>query len=206
MTTHRDAAEVVLRPAFARYRRGVVRSLPWLLLALGASAALFTRALLGGVGPSVVVGLAVLVAGATVAYLFLNLRNATVFAGDGYFGRTGFLGGRRVWQRAELVHVEERRVSLGQGSRPRLLFVGHDRKLLMNVPVELYSDDDVQRLVSKLGVHLLRKPDIYGAARLRREFPSAVPWWLAHPLLSALLIAVLTMVVLLVGIVALDHK
>jgi hypothetical protein len=108
------------------------------LMALGLLAWTLRLVSRGGIGAAGAVAIVLLLAAFLVSYIALYLRNFSVFAGQGYFGKTDALGRRRIWPREMLDRVVLRTVNFGQGANPRYMLMSTD-----GAPLILFSPPDV---------------------------------------------------------------
>jgi hypothetical protein len=131
-----------------------------------------------------------------VAYLSLYMRNFSVFAGQGYFGKTDALGRRHTWSRDSLDRAVLRTVNFGQGANPRYMLLAADGTPLILFSPRMFDSVATDSLFRKLSIDVNERSEVLGPAELRREFPKAIPWWAAHPRRLGILVVVASVVVL----------
>jgi hypothetical protein len=170
------------------------------LMALGLLAWTARLVSTGGVGAAGAVAMVLVLAAFLVSYIALYLRNFSVFAGHGYFGKTDAMGRRRVWPRETLDRAVLRTVNFGQGANPRYMLISTDGTPLILFSPRMFEPIATSALFRRLAVHVDARDEVLGPAELRREFPKAVPMWAVHPRLLGLglvlcLFAVLAVIV-----------
>jgi hypothetical protein len=182
-----DASEVVIRPSSARLRKVLAAIAPATsLMALGLLAWTMSQLSRGGIGAAGAVAMVLVLVVFLVSYLALYLRNFSVFAGHGYFGKTDALGRRRIWPRETLDRAVLRTVNFGQGANPRYMLISTDGTPLILFSPRMFDPIATDALFRQLSVQVDVRDEVLGPAELRREFPKAVPLWAVHPRLLGL--------------------
>ena len=145
-----------------------------------------------------------------VVWRELYLRLGSLFADAQDFGATNWLGIARRYPRSQLQRIVVSYLDYPRGgTRAVVLFVSNSGSVLMRRPGRWWRRDQVQRLASFLGVQAenLWDPGVpvppvspVTPDQLRAQFRGAMPYWTAHPTLTALVITpvVIVAVVLLV--------
>jgi hypothetical protein len=196
-----DGSEVLIRPSSAGLRKVLAAIAPaTTLMALGLLAWTMRSASSGGVGAAGAAAIVVVLAAFLVSYIALYLRNFSVFAGQGYFGKTDALGRRRIWPRETLDRAVLRTVNFGQGANPRYMLISTDGTPLILFSPRMFEPVATDALFRRLAVPVDARDEVLGPAELRCEFPKAVPMWAVHPRLLGLgfvlcLLAVLAVIV-----------
>ena len=197
-----DGSEVVIRPSTARLRKVLTAIAPAVVvMGIGLLAwAIRLVSISGGVAAAGVAAMVLSLVAFLGSYLALYVRNFSVFAGHGYFGKTDALGRRRVWRRETLGRAVLRTVNFGQGANPRYMLVSTDGTPLILFSPRMFDPVATDALFRQLAVHVDARDDVLGPAELRREFPKAVPVWAVHPRLLGLglvlcVVAVLAVIV-----------
>ena len=154
----------------------------------------------GGAAAAAAIALVLVLVAFLVSYLALYLRNFSVFAGHGYFGKTDAIGRRRIWPGETLDRAVFRTVNFGQGANPRYMLISTDGKPLIQFSPRMFEPEATDALFRQLSIQVDARDEVQGPAELRREFPKAVPLWAVHPRLLGLgfvlcLVAVLALIV-----------
>jgi hypothetical protein len=198
-----DGSEVAIRPSPARFRRVLGATvLAMALTAISAAAWAVRSSVNGEATTPIIVAMFVGLVAFFVAYLSLYLRNFSVFAGQGYFGKTDALGRRHVWSRDILDRAVLRTVNFGQGANPRYMLLSADGAPLILFSARMFEPVTTDALFRKLSIDVNERSEVLGPAELRREFPKAIPWWATHPRRLGILV-VGSFVVVLAAIVIL---
>jgi len=192
-----DGSEVAIRPSPARLRRVLGAIAPAMgLMAIGAAAWAVKSSVSGGTTAPIMVALFVGLVAFLGAYLSLYMRNFSVFAGQGYFGKTDALGRRHIWSRDSLDRAVLRTVNFGEGANPRYMLLAADGTPLILFSPRMFDSVATDSLFRKLSIDVNERSEVLGPAELRREFPRAIPWWAAHPRRLGILVVVAFVVVL----------
>jgi hypothetical protein len=109
------------------------------------------------------------------AGLSLWFRNASLFSGAGYFGRTDTLGRRVVYQLADLRRVLVRMVVIGgtvyhRGTIvPCVIFLGDGNQVLLRASSPAWDADEMRRFLESLEVSPESDPTPISYQTLRRQ-------------------------------------
>jgi hypothetical protein len=155
-------------------------------MALGLLAWTMSQLSRGGIGAAGAVAMVLVLVVFLVSYLALYLRNFSVFAGHGYFGKTDAMGRRHTWPRETLDRVVLRTVNFGQGANPRYMLISTDGTPLILFSPRMFDPVATDALFRRLSMNVDARDEVQGPAELRREFPKAVPLWAVHPRLLGL--------------------
>jgi hypothetical protein len=192
-----DGSEVAIRPSLARFGMVLSATAPAMaLIAISAAAWAVRSSVSGGIATPIIVAMFVSVPAFFIAYLALYVRNFSVFAGHGYFGKTDALGRRHTWSRDSLDRAVLRTVNFGQGANRRYMLLSTDGTPLILFSPRMFDPAATDALFRKLSIDVSERSEVLGPAELRREFPKAVPWWAAQPRRLGILVVVAFVVVL----------
>ena len=166
------------------------------LMALSAVAWAVRSSVSGAAATPIIVAMFISIVAFFVAYLSLYLRNFSVFAGQGYFGKTNALGRRHTWARDSLDRAVLRTVNFGQGANPRYMLLSADGTPLILFSPRMFDSAATDALFRKLSIDVNERFEVLGPAELRREFPKAIPRWAAHPRRLGILVVGAVVIVL----------
>ena len=139
-----------------------------------------------------------------------SMRETYIRFGDGWIEHKWMFRTRRFAAAEATSVVTVDRMSFGGFSGPpthHLIVTGHDRRLLILVG-QMWSTQQLTAIMQDLssrGVPWMSVPELVTPPQLRQRDPRLVPWWQAHPVALALLIAggVFVFVILLLIVLAL---
>ena len=176
----------------------IATGLPSVFLLLGAS-----FYLVGGAFKHAGLSIALAIGGACFlamvgAYVVAYVRNTRLFSSSSMFGRRNWRRRVKMWPKDELAELRFQRVDWG-GSIPRLmyLFIGRDHHLLFRLEPNFWNDDDVRRFADSMGVKVVEAPPATSKA-FQKEFPEAMPPWMAHTRMRTVIWAAFFLVTLLI--------
>ena len=132
------------------------------------------------------------------AYVVAYVRNSRLFSSSSMFGRRNWRRRVKIWPKDELAELRFQRVDWG-GSVPRLmyLFIGRDHHLLFRLEPNFWDDDDVRRFADSMGVKVVEAPPATSKA-FQKEFPEAMPPWMAHTRMRTVIWAAFFLVTLII--------
>ena len=192
-----DGSEVAIRPSLARFGTVLGAIAPAMaLMAISAAGWAVRSSVSGGTATPIIVAMFVSLVAFFGAYLSLYMRNFSVFAGQGYFGKTDALGRRHIWSRDSLDRAVLRTVNFGQGANPRYMLLSADGTPLILFSPRVFDSVATDALFRKLSIDVNERSEVLGPAELRHEFPKAIPRWAAHPRRLGILVVVAFVVVL----------
>lgn len=109
----------------------------------------------------------------------------------------GFFGRRTTFRTADIARVLCADLFDGSASRtiPQLFVVGRDGSQLLRMRGQFWSRDDMDTVISTLGVPREVLDESMSAGELRKDYPSMLYWFERHPILAALVFSLGTIAV-----------
>lgn len=187
-----DRQSIEMRPVTIHPAIGVAVASPFLLLSLVTLAAGLAVAHSGPQRAAVVVGGVVMVVLFVVAVvgLFGYHRNVRMVLGAGHILHTDALGRVRRIPRVAVLRVAYQTVSYGRDRREEVVWLfGQSDSPLLVLQRRQWREEDLDELWKYVG--RTPEPVVDGsvaATALRRMHPELVPYWKAHPNITALIV------------------
>lgn len=175
-----------------RTRRGERSSVAWGFAAVPLLTVSVVLTFAGGMRATfVTLGLAA--AGATFAIRSLSMRRTHLEIRDGVLTFKGLVRDRALNELGapgQVVRVELSGVAQADG---QIWLGSRDHVMLMSAA---WGEDVLTNLADRLGWEVTREPDSPTLPELSKRYPGVVPWYAAHPNLTAALVLTVCLVVI----------